>query len=131
MEFLPNLDHSAKQAFLRSLSVFSVPAHYGEAFGLYLVEAMAAGIPVVQPRTGAFPELVADSGGGQVCPADDVPGLADGIAGVLADPGLARRMGAAGRAAVESRYNTESTARLLVELFAEQLAVRKSSAGRA
>ncbi len=58
VEFCPNLDRAAKLAFLKSLSVFSVPAIYGEAFGLYVIEALAAGVPVVQPRTGAFPELI-------------------------------------------------------------------------
>jgi glycosyltransferase involved in cell wall biosynthesis len=35
-----------------------VPATYGEAFGLYVIEALACGVPVVQPRSGAFPELI-------------------------------------------------------------------------
>ena len=64
VEFHPNLDRGAKLDFLRRLSIFSVPALYGEAFGLYIIEAMAAGVPVVQPRTAAFPELVSATGGG-------------------------------------------------------------------
>ena len=56
VEFHPNLDRAGKQAFLRSLSVFSVPALYGEAFGLYIIEALASSVPVVQPRHAAFPE---------------------------------------------------------------------------
>src|SRR5436190_2375158 len=67
VEFHPNLDRAAKQQFLRSLSVFSVPALYGEAFGLYVIEALAAGVPVVQRRTGSFPELIAATGGGLLC----------------------------------------------------------------
>lgn len=55
VEFHPNVDRAGKQAFLRSLSVFSVPALYGEAFGLYVIEALASGVPVVQPRHAAFP----------------------------------------------------------------------------
>jgi glycosyltransferase involved in cell wall biosynthesis len=64
VEFHPNLDRAAKIAFLRSLSVFSVPARTPEAFGLYVIESLAAGVPVVQPRLGAFPELVETTGGG-------------------------------------------------------------------
>src|SRR5262249_43884785 len=64
VEFCPNLDRAKKLEFLRSLSLFSVPARYGEAFGLYLIEAMAAGVPVVQPRTASFPELIDATGGG-------------------------------------------------------------------
>src|SRR5262249_39706370 len=48
VEFLPNIERSAKLDFLRKLSVLSVPATYGEAFGLYLLEAWASGVPVVQ-----------------------------------------------------------------------------------
>jgi glycosyltransferase involved in cell wall biosynthesis len=121
VEFLPNLDHAAKQEFLRSLSVFSVPAHYGEAFGLYLVEAMAAAVPVVQPDTGAFRELIEATGAGVVCAPDDPPALAAAIERVLLDPGLARRLGAAGRAAVEHRYNSDASARTLADLFATRL----------
>jgi len=58
VDWLPNLDRAAKAEFLRSLSVFSVPATYGEAFGLYVLEAQATGVPVVQPRHGAFPEVL-------------------------------------------------------------------------
>jgi glycosyltransferase involved in cell wall biosynthesis len=67
VEFCPNLDRPAKLAFLHSLTVFSVPALYGEAFGLYVIEALAAGVPVVQPRTAAFPELLEATGGGLLC----------------------------------------------------------------
>src|SRR4029079_5127744 len=59
VEFLPNISRDEKIRFLQSLSVFSVPATYGEAFGLYLIEAMACGAPAVQPDHAAFPELIA------------------------------------------------------------------------
>lgn len=127
VEFLPNLEHGAKQEFVRSLSVFSVPAHYGEAFGLYLVEAMAAGVPVVQPDTGAFPEILGETGAGLICPADDAAGLAAAIAEVLTTPGLARRLGEAGRAAFERRYNSDAAARELAEIFAEGQKSRRAA----
>ncbi|MFQ5507488.1 MAG: glycosyltransferase family 4 protein, partial [Planctomycetota bacterium] len=56
--FLPNLARREKLAFLGRLSVLSVPATYGESFGLYLLEAWASGVPVVQPRHAAFPEIL-------------------------------------------------------------------------
>src|SRR6266581_1113666 len=86
VEFHRNLDRAAKLAFLRSLTVFSVPALYGEAFGLYVIEAMAAGVPVVQPRAAAFPELIEATGGGVLCAPNDPQALADGIEGLLLDP---------------------------------------------
>lgn len=116
-EFHPNLDHASKQAFLRSVSVVSVPAHYGEAFGLYLIEAMAAGVPFVQPRTAAFPEIAEESGGGITCEPGDAGALADGIERVLATPGLAAGLGRAGRAAVERVYTSDAAAARLGALF--------------
>src|SRR5205085_8592985 len=85
VEFFPNLERAAKIDFLRSLTLMSTPALYGEAFGLYLIEAMAAGVPVVQPRHGAFPELVAATGGGMICD-PTAEGLAHSIEQLLHDP---------------------------------------------
>src|SRR4030095_2130889 len=118
VEFHPNLEHRAKQQFLRDLSVFSVPAHYGEAFGLYLVEAMAAGIPLVQPDTGAFSEIIEDTGAGLISRSGDPAHLAARIEEVLLTPNLAEILGRAGRTSVEHRYNSDATARQIAELFA-------------
>lgn len=118
VEFRPNLDHAAKQEFFRGLSVFSVPAHCGEAFGLYLVEAMAAGIPIVQPDTGAFPEIVEESGAGRISRIGDAADLARHVEEILTQPDLAARYSEAGLRAVETRYNSEAAARDIAVLFA-------------
>jgi len=107
VDFSPNLDRAAKIAFLQGLSVFSVPAHYGEAFGLYVIEALAAGVPVVQPRTAAFPELVEATGGGVLFAAGDNQALADAIEELLLNPDRARAMGEAGRQAVFEKFSAE------------------------
>ena len=57
-----NLSREEKAAMLRALSLFSVPAIYPEAFGLYVIEAMASGVPVVQPAVASFPEIVGRAG---------------------------------------------------------------------
>jgi len=108
VEFLPNLDHAAKREFLRGLTVLSVPATYGEALGLYVLEAWAAGVPVVQPRHGAFPELVEKTGGGILCDPDDPAALAVALRQLLRDPAAARRMGEAGRQAVRADFSIEA-----------------------
>jgi glycosyltransferase involved in cell wall biosynthesis len=59
-----SLDRDQKIAFLRNLDVFSVPTTYVEPKGLFLLEAMACGVPVVEPRHGAFPEMLAKTCGG-------------------------------------------------------------------
>ncbi len=107
VEFHPNLDRAQKIAFLRSLTVFSVPALYGEAFGLYLLEALAAGVPVVQPRHAAFPEVVGATGGGVLCEPGDVGSLAGAIEQLLLDPERRLSLGAAGRRAVHERFGIE------------------------
>ncbi len=110
-EFCPNLDRAAKVEFLRSLSVFSVPALYGEAFGLYVLEALAAGVPLVQPRSGAFPELIEATGGGILCAPGDAQALADGIEGLLLEPSRARALAERGQRVVFEEFTAETMAR--------------------
>jgi len=101
-EFHPNPDRATKLGLLRRFSVFSVPATYGEAFGLYVLEALAAGVPVVQPRHGAFPELIEATGGGVLCE----PGqLAAALESLLRDPDRARQLGATGRRNVQQNFS--------------------------
>ncbi|MBU6402849.1 MAG: glycosyltransferase family 4 protein, partial [Verrucomicrobia bacterium] len=118
-EFCPNLDRAAKLAFLRSVSVFSVPALYGEAFGLYVIEALASGVPIVQPRHAAFPELVEATGGGLLCAPGDARALAESIEGLLLEPARARALGDAGRRAVLEEFSAEAMARGMAQVFQE------------
>jgi glycosyltransferase involved in cell wall biosynthesis len=108
--FHPNVDKAGKQAFMKSLSVFSVPALYGEAFGLYLIEAWASGVPVVQPRHAAFPELVRASGGGVICEPGDPVALAQAIADVLTTPGKRQQLSEAALNASRTIFNVSAMA---------------------
>jgi glycosyltransferase involved in cell wall biosynthesis len=111
VELMPNLDRAQKIAFLQSLSVFSVPATYGESFGLYVLEAMACGVPVVQPRHGPFPELIEATGGGVLCAPDDPADLAAKLEELLADDARRTALGEAGRAKVLAHFTVERMAR--------------------
>jgi glycosyltransferase involved in cell wall biosynthesis len=113
-----NISRDEKLAFLRGLSVLSVPATYGEAFGLYVLEALAAGVPVVQPRHGAFPELLAELGGGVLCEPDKVDALAGALTDLLSDPARARSLGAEGRQAVLDRFTLRHMTERVLEVFA-------------
>jgi glycosyltransferase involved in cell wall biosynthesis len=124
VEFWPNLNHRDKIAFLKSLTVFSVPALYGEAFGLYVIEALAAGVPVVQPRTAAFPEVIEATGGGVLCTPGDPAALADGIEGLLREPDRARSLGKAGCQAVNERFNEQTMVAGMCQVFDEVRAGR-------
>ena len=119
VEFHPNLDRQAKLEFLRSLSVLCVPALYSEAFGLYVVEALASGVPVVQPRAASFPELIEATGGGVLYEPGDVKALADAVEGLLADPENLRALGEAGRKAVWKDFSAERMAENIVRVCQE------------
>jgi glycosyltransferase involved in cell wall biosynthesis len=111
VDFVPNPSRAAKLDFLRTLSVFSVPATYNEAFGLYLIEALASGVSIVQPAHSAFPEIVQATGGGLLCDPHDLNSLADAIESLLLDPSRARALGEAGRKAVAEKFSAETMAR--------------------
>lgn len=117
-QFAPNLSRAEKIAFLEGLSVFSVPADCGEAFGMYVLEAMAAGAPVVQPRAAAFPELIEATGGGVLCEPGNPRSLADAAEPLLLEPEKARAMGEAGRRAVHERYTVEAMADEVARVYA-------------
>jgi glycosyltransferase involved in cell wall biosynthesis len=117
VEFLPNLNRGAKLEFFRSLSVLSVPALYGEAFGLYLLEAWASGVPVVQPRHAAFPELLELSGAGVLCEPGDPVALAEALEEVLLDAERLQSMGRAGARAVAEQFSIERMAENLIQTF--------------
>lgn len=115
VDWLPNIDRATKLAFLRTLSVLSVPATYGESFGLYVLEAMASGVPVVQPRHGAFPELLEATGGGVLCAPDDPAALAAALEELLFDDERAQALADRGRRAVFANFTAERMAREFVD----------------
>lgn len=120
VEWLPNVSLAEKQAFLASVTVFSVPATYSEAFGMYVIEALAAGTPVVLPASSAFPEIVEATGGGVLFETDAfVENLAAALQSLLRDPARARALGEAGRAAVARDFSITRLAERLVKLSAE------------
>ena len=117
--FRPNLDRDAKLVFYRGLTVLSVPAPYGEAFGLYVVEAMASGVPVVAPDDASFPEIVEGNGAGVICEKDNPQALADAIGQLLLDRERLAKCAAAGRQAAVQTFNIERMAESFVARLAK------------
>lgn len=101
----PNLSRDEKTAMLAGLSLFSVPAVYPEAFGLYVAEALAAGVPVVQPAASSFPEML--DGIGRLVPPGDSSALAGAWHSLLRQPDELRAMAVRSRRAAESRFSVE------------------------
>ena len=116
VDWFPDLDRETKAAFLTDLAVFSVPVNYPEAFGLYLIEAMASGVPVVMPNGSAFPEIVAPAGCGLLVKPGCHRALASGLVEVLEHPDR-RAMGEKGRIAVRDRYHVGAMAAQFEEIF--------------
>ena len=106
-EYVGEVDRMGKRDFLRSLHVLSVPTIYHESKGLYILEAMACGVPVVQPQHGSFPELVEATGGGLLYDPVNPKALADGIARLMDDAALRRRLADQGRSVVRASFNHE------------------------
>lgn len=110
-----NVKDEEKSAFFNDLSVFSVPVIYGEAFGLYVLESLASGVPVVQPDHAAFPEIMNLTGGGVLFPSENPNALAEKINELLLDPGKALRFGQAGRESVMQRFSVQLMASNMLE----------------
>lgn len=128
-EYRGEVDRAQKIAFLHSLDVLSVPATYEEPKGIFLLEAMANGVPVVQPRRGAFPEIVAATGGGLIVDADNPEALADGWLELWRDPARAAALGAAGAAGVRAHYSVDHMAEVAEEVYRElQSSARQKAA---
>ena len=111
------LDREQKIEFLRGLDVLSVPATYDEPKGIFLLEAMACGVPVVQPRRGAFPEIVEKTGGGLLVDSDDPHKLSEGLLEVFRDRALAERLSENGYRSVRRHYSVERMADRALEVY--------------
>jgi len=121
VKWLPNVTKDEKIAFLKSLTVFSVPAISSEAFGLYVLEAMAAGVPVVLPRSWAFPEIIEATAGGVLYdPAGNdqerVKSLADGLERLLINKDGLPMYARQGHSAVHRDYTMAAFASKLRKL---------------
>ncbi len=120
------LDRDAKIRFLQNLDVLCVPSTYSEHKGIYLLEAMANGVPVVQPRQGAFAEIIAKTSGGLLVEPDDCDRLAEGILAIWKDPAWATELGRNGSNGVREHYSVAGMAGRALEVYASlQSAVRQ------
>jgi glycosyltransferase involved in cell wall biosynthesis len=115
--YLGEVDRFEKIEMLDSIDVLSVPTVYPEAKGIYVLEALARGVPVVQPAHGSFPELISQTGGGVLVPPGDAQALASAIAELLGDPRRRLELGQAGRAAVELNLTEEQMANRMLAVY--------------
>jgi len=107
-------------AWLQRAEVLVHPARW-EGFGLVLLEAMLASLPIVATRVSAIPEIVADGKTGLLVPAEDPVALADALAQVLDAPALARRLAEAALAKARRDFSVERMANATAEVYREAL----------
>jgi glycosyltransferase involved in cell wall biosynthesis len=119
VEIIPEFSFPGLQDFFSGLTLLSVPVLKGEAFGLYQLEAMASGIPVIQPALGGFPEVIERSGGGVTYQPNTPAALAETIASLLADPDKLTSMATAGRKGVEEHFACTGVTRELLSVYRE------------
>lgn len=100
VEFLSELDRESRMRFFESLTVLSVPIPEGEAFGTFIIESLAAGVPVVQPRVGGFTEVVEETGGGVLYDPEEPGALKQALYDLLTDEERAHALGSRGRGCV-------------------------------
>jgi len=112
-EFLGN----SKVDFFGNIDLMSVPVRKYDGYGLYILEANAAGVPVIQPSTGAFPEIIERTGGGIIYLKDDVEGLADGIEKLLKDKEGLKILSSAGKDNVLKKLSLEKMSQDLAEVY--------------
>ena len=103
--------------FLKSLSILSVPVPGGEAFGAYQVEALASGVPIVQPNVGGYPEFIKATGGGILYEPNDPEHLAAAISSLLKNPDRLRSLGEQGRKVVLERFSMTNMAKRILTIY--------------
>ncbi len=120
-EHVESPDHASKVRFLQQCDVLSVPTVYREPKGLYILEAWANGVPVVQPRHGSFPELIEATGGGVLVNPEDPADLAQALGRLIDQPDQARALGRRGQEAVQSRFHAAAMAQETLKVLEKHL----------
>jgi glycosyltransferase involved in cell wall biosynthesis len=112
------LEREDKLRFFQNVDVLSIPTTYPEAKGLPVLEAMASGVPVVQPARGSFPEILERTGGGLLCEPNDAASLAEAIHSLWKNPELANDLAKRGAAGVREHYSVSQMASRALEVYA-------------
>ena len=115
--FWEGFEGTHRKNFLKRMKLISVPVRNGEAFGIYLSEAMASGIPVVQPALGAFPEIINKAGGGIIYHPNTPEMLAKSLENLLDDNDKLEKMSNEARSSVENHFDINRHAGQLVEIY--------------
>ncbi len=117
VKYYGDFEEEGLKEFFSEVSVVSVPVRKGEAFGIYLLESMSSGIPVVQPALGAFPEIVKRSGGGITYAPNSPEALASALKQMLSDPKKLDEVAQQGRRGVEQHFHVDGQVQKMLEVY--------------
>jgi glycosyltransferase involved in cell wall biosynthesis len=117
----PEFSGEKKTEFFNDVDVISVPVRKYDGYGLYILEANSAGIPVVQPATGAFPEILDMTGGGLIYSPDTVDELTESLFRMLSDRELRNKTGKSGSNNVRSLLSLGKMSSGLSQVYNELL----------
>lgn len=115
--FHSDFSETGRKQFFNEVAVLSVPVPKGEAFGIYLLEALASGVPVVQPHLGAYPEIITTSGGGLTYQPNLPESLAAVLKDVLFNDSRLQRFSEQGRNGIEKYFSLQKQAGKIIEVF--------------
>lgn len=113
----PDFNGHSREKFFKSIDVMSVPVRKYDGFGLYILEANAAGVPVVQPSTGAFPEIIGSTGGGVIYTPDDPVALASSIYDLLINNESIQNYGSSGFLKVRELFSLDKMSQMLMSVY--------------
>ncbi len=114
--------------YMEKVSVVSVPVRNGEAFGIYLLECMASGIPVVQPMLGASPEIIERTGGGVLYKENTPEALAQSLEKLLSDPEEMDRLSRSGVEGVDKHFHIDIQAARMIDVYKKAIETNKQNA---
>lgn len=117
IEFIEDYSKEGLDSFFAGLTLLSVPVLKGEAFGLYQLESLASGIPLVQPALGAFPEIISTTGGGAIYKPNTPQALADKWKELLANPERIKEMSRSGHAAIADKFNLSVLTKKIANIY--------------
>lgn len=118
-EYSGEVSREQKIAFLNHLHVLSVPSTYQEPKGIYILEALANGVPVVQPSHGAFPELIEATGGGLLVKPHSALALSEGLHSLYKNAKLREELGKKGRDAVHGSFSDRQMALETLQVYSK------------
>lgn len=117
IKIYPDFHGDKKSEFFNAVDVISVPVRKYDGYGLYILEANSAGIPVVQPATGAFPEIIETTRGGIVYEPDTVAELASNLQKLLQNNELLKQLSEEGKKRVRQELSLKKMSEGLASVY--------------